>query len=148
MNSKKISATFFLIFLVVFVFSVIQYKQKERGKRRIFYFSALDSADTYTEVRYEPKEISGDESQEIKYFVDELLLGAVTNRLRPLFSFCRLDGDVLYVDLTEDALLEKGISLPIKDGTEFFRMNVLKNFGNINTIVMFIGGKQIVYDEL
>jgi hypothetical protein len=26
-------------------------------------------------------------------------------------------------------------------------MNILKNFANINTIVMFIGGKQIIYDE-
>jgi hypothetical protein len=62
--------------------------------------------------------------------------------------FCQLDGDVLYVNLSEEALLEKGIALPIKDGTKFFRMNILKNFENINTVVMFIGGKQVFYDEL
>ncbi len=151
---KKIYLIFFLFFLVVLLFSVLEYKTEKRGNRRIFYFSALNSADIYNEIRYEPSEISGDRLREVRYFVDELLLGAMTNRFRPLFSvgtkvlFCHLDGDVLYVNLSEDALLEKGGALSIKDGTDFFRMNVLKNFGNINTIMMFIGGKQIVYDEL
>jgi hypothetical protein len=59
--------------------------------------------------------------------------------------FCNLSGDTLYVNLSEDALLEKGSAQTIKDGTEFFKMNILKNFANINTIEMFIGGKQIIY---
>ena len=154
MSIKKNSCMFFLFFLGVFVFSVIQYKLSNRGIRRIFYFSSLDSVDIYNEVRYEPFEIAENSTEQIKYFVDELLLGAVSSRFRPLFSlgtkvlFCQLDGDVLYVNLSEEALLEKGIALPIKDGARFFRMNILKNFENINTVVMFIGGKQVFYDEM
>jgi len=29
---------------------------------------------------------------------------------------------------------------------KFFKMNILKNFGNIDTIEMFIDGKQVVYE--
>ena len=153
MTKNIISNVFFLIFIVVFCFSVLQYKLNKQGNRRIFYFATLDSSDIHSEVRYEPKNLEETGLDGIKFFAEELLLGPATNRYRPLFSlgtkllFCNLAGDTLYVNLSEDALLEKGSAQSIKDGTEFFKMNILKNFANINTIVMFIGGKQIIYDE-
>ena len=150
-TKNKISNVFFLFFLVVFCFSVLEYKMSRQGKRRIFYFATLDSSDIHSEVRYEPRDFVDTGTSSIQFFVEELLLGPTTNRYRPVFSlgtkvlFCNLSGDTLYVNLSEDALLEKGSAQTIKDGTEFFKMNILKNFANINTIEMFIGGKQIIY---
>ena len=147
-----ISNIFFLFFIVVFCFSVLQYKIDGQRERKVYYFSTLDSSELYSEIRYEPKNLKESGADEVAYFVNELLLGPMTNRYRPLFSlgtkvsYCNLAADTLYVGLSEDALLEKGRAQSIKDGTEFFKMNVLKNFGNINTIVMFIGGKQVVYE--
>ncbi len=169
-KNKILIKIFFIAFVVFFCFSVLKYLtdssnnrvSNDFGNRKVFYFSMLklktddindDSnkkgKSIYTEIRAFPKDpVQG----EIQYFVDELLLGPITNRYQPFFSlgtraeFCFVQKNVLYVGLSRDALLEKGGAMSIKDGSRFFKMNILKNFGNIDTIEMFIDGKQIVYD--
>ena len=51
--------------------------------RQIFYFESYDSSRICTETRYSEKK-DGDE--EIRAFVDDLLLGPMTNRFKFLFS--------------------------------------------------------------
>ncbi|WP_276781486.1 hypothetical protein, partial [Treponema succinifaciens] len=75
--------------------------------RQIFYFESYDSSRICTETRYSEKK-DGDE--EIRAFVDDLLLGPMTNRFKFLFSpgtrteFCFSNGKELYVGLSKQAL--------------------------------------------
>ena len=75
--------------------------------RQIFYFESYDSSRICTETRYSEKK-SGDE--EIRAFVDDLLLGPMTNSFKFLFSpgtrteFCFSNGKELYVGLSKQAL--------------------------------------------
>lgn len=122
----------------------------------VFYFPRIESAagqdsgGVVAERRALPKDPS---RGELRLFVDELVLGPETPRLRPLFSlgtsveFCFVaprDGvDVLYVGLSEDAVQQRGSAAEIQRGIELFRENVTKNFANIGEVVLFIGGNVV-----
>lgn|SRR5574344_38757 len=135
-----------IIFLAAFVFSFCKYLLNRPGERRVFYFQSYESDKLYTEIRYEPyKPVQGDEH----LFVDEVLLGPMTNRLRPLFSvgtkteFCFVRGKTLYVGLSKEALQISAKSADIGTGVKLLKKNILKNFTYINTVEMYIDGKSV-----
>jgi hypothetical protein len=132
-----------IVFLATLLFSFGRYLFERPGDRRVFYFESLDTNKISTEVRFLPsKPVQGKE----KIFVDELLLGPMTNRFRPLFSpgtkadFCFVRGRTMYVGLSKEAVQITPETADIKKGMELFKKNILKNFTNIDTIVMYIDG--------
>ena len=111
MNRKSKVNIFAFVFAGVFFGSLIvsgaAFYFYKYHCRQIFYFESYDSSRICTETRYSEKK-SGDE--EIRAFVDDLLLGPMTNRFKFLFSpgtrteFCFSNGKELYVGLSKQAL--------------------------------------------
>lgn len=112
--------------------------------RQIFYFESYDSSRICTETRYSEKK-DGDE--EIRAFVDDLLLGPMTNRFKFLFSsgtrteFCFSNGKELYVGLSKQALFVDSETFNMRKNVSLLRKNIVKNFTNINKIYIYIDGK-------
>lgn len=97
-------------------------------------------------MRYSEKK-GGDE--EIRAFVDDLLLGPMTNRFKFLFSpgtrteFCFSNGKELYIGLSKQALFVNSETFNMRKNVSLLRKNIVKNFTNINKIYIYIDGKPV-----
>lgn len=150
MNRKSKVNIFAFVFAGVFFGSLIvsgaAFYFYKYHCRQIFYFESYDSSRICTETRYSEKK-SGDE--EIKAFVDDLLLGPMTNRFKFLFSpgtrteFCFSNGKELYVGLSKQALFVNSETFNMKQNVSLLRKNIVKNFTNINKIYIYIDGKSV-----
>lgn len=150
MNYKlKIYLIALIVALLSFVFSLVIWLVNFPGNRRVFTFYSLDKNALIAETRFLPaKPAQGD----VALFVDELLLGPITERCRPIFSpdtrtisaFAH-DG-VLYVNISREALAEKGGAVSVKEGCEIFSKNILRNFRKIKSVKLFID-YQAVYED-
>ncbi len=112
--------------------------------RTVFYFHSLDSDSLCTEIRYLPKNpVQGD----VALFVEEMVLGPMTNRFVPLFpldtkiDFCFERDGKLYVGLSKEALKFTPQNADIKEGVNLLKQNVLRKFTNINAVLVYIDGK-------
>ena len=129
--------------LFTLVFSLWRYGVNDFGERRILYFKSMDTSATVCEDRFIRVDGGMDE---VSAFVDELLLGPMTNRFVRLFPLgtkaevCFLQGDTLFVDLSADALLSSPETCTVKEGVRMLKENIVKNFTNINTVDVFIDG--------
>lgn len=118
--------------------------------RQIFYFESYDSSRICTETRYSEKK-DGDE--EIRAFVDDLLLGPMTNRFKFLFSpgtrteFCFSNGKELYVGLSKQALFVDSETFNMRKNVSLLRKNIVKNFTTINKIYIYIDGKPVFAEK-
>lgn len=114
--------------------------------RQIFYFESYDSSRICTETSYSEK-MHGDEA--VRAFVDDLLLGPMTNRFKFLFSpgtrteFCFSHGKELYVGLSKQALFVNSETFNMRQNVSLLRKNIVKNFTNINKIYIYIDGKPV-----
>ena len=118
-------------------------------KRFVYYFYSYSTDGLCTEVRHSPvNAIQGD----VSFFIEELLLGPMTNRYKKLFAdgttleFCIQKDDVLYVGLSKDALFPEAGDASIKDGVEALKVNIVKQFTKINTILVYIDGKSVFWE--
>jgi hypothetical protein len=116
------------------------------GDRRVFYFLSYDDDKLHTEVRFLPEEsIQGS----VNLFIDELLLGPLTNRYRILFSqgtrvlSCIQSGGTLYLDLSEEALFNIDPAPPVHTAVDILEKNIKQNFSSINSVEIFIAGKKV-----
>ena len=114
--------------------------------RRVFVFPVSASTKTETEVRYLPKDaVQG----RLQCYIDELLLGPVFYRGRPLFTlgtkldYCFVTDRTLYVGLSENAVLQENGALELEKALVFFKKNIKKNFTRIKKIEVFIDGNYI-----
>lgn len=154
MNRKSKVNIFAFVFAGVFFGSLIvsgaAFYFYKYHCRQIFYFESYDSSRICTETRYSEKK-SGDE--EIKTFVDDLLLGPMTNRFKFLFSpgtrteFCFSNGKELYVGLSKQALFVNSETFNMKQNISLLRKNIVKNFTNINKIYIYIDGKPVFVEN-
>lgn len=134
------------VFAVSFALSVFFFLKTGAGRRTVFYFPSYDSAALCTEVRYLPQEpVQGS----LALFVDELLLGPMTNRYKKVLSsgtrceFCFVKGDTAYIGLSRDALVVNSEVKSILAGLDVLKVNIVKNFTNIHTVDVFIDGKSV-----
>ncbi|MDE7291734.1 MAG: GerMN domain-containing protein [Treponemataceae bacterium] len=149
MEKKFDFASFALLaaLLAAFVFSAVTYFSNTPGKRYVFRFESVDKGRTAIESRFLPAK-DGDEK--IALYVDDLLLGAKTERSRPIFSpgtkarLCFLRGKTLYVDLTSDLLYQDGNAGDIMESIALFKRNIFKNFSSVKEIELTIEGKRIL----
>lgn len=146
MSIKKNYVLFFVLEMLLFVASFALYLHSQPGNRRMFRFPVVDSEKSAVEIRYLSRTaVQGD----VGLYVDELLLGPETRRVRPLFSpgtrceFCFVRGNTLYVGLSKDALHQRSPAAPILTGIDYLKKNVLRNFATINAIELFIGGQPV-----
>ena len=85
----------------------------------------------------------------LQCYIDELLLGPVFYRGRPLFTlgtkldYCFVTDRTLYVGLSENAVLQENGALELEKALVFFKKNIKKNFTRIKKIEVFIDGNYI-----
>lgn len=118
--------------------------------RQLFFYESYDSGALCTEARRSV--CGGSEDKRIRAFADDLILGPLTNRLKPLFSegtrteFCFLDGKSLYLGLSRQALHVAPENSGLRRNVALLKKNIVKNFTNIDTIYVYIDGK-IAFEE-
>ncbi|MDR3284840.1 MAG: GerMN domain-containing protein [Treponema sp.] len=136
----------FAVFAGLLAVSVYFYIHDRSGARRMFYFPSYDGVTLYTEVRFLPKApAQGD----IRLFVDELLLGPLTDRCRPLFSqgtrtlSCVQQAHTLYLDLSSEGFFSDGAAVPVREAVEILGKNIKANFPLLDTVEIFIAGVKV-----
>lgn len=141
-NLKQIIVLAVLLF--AFLISLLIYIFKTESYSRVFVFPSADTGSYIVERRNLSKEsVQG----ELQLFIDELLLGSTVERTKMIFSSgtkvvsCFQRGNVLYLDLSEDLLVIDDSSYPIEKGIELLKLNIKRNFSDIDTIELFIGKK-------
>lgn len=134
------------VLVFALVFSLVMYCINRAGDRRLFYFYSADTQSVATEARFlKSKPTQG----EVNAFIDDLLLGPMTNRYQSIFAkgttveFCRQEGNTLYVGLSPEAFLEVSGELSLKERVDLFRFNIVNNFTKINTILIYVDGRSV-----
>jgi hypothetical protein len=114
------------------------------GVRRMFYFPSSDER-LCTEVRFLPRRpVQGD----LRFFVDELLLGPLTDRYRMLFSpgaatsLCVAKDRTLYLDIALKSLVPQGSAVSLEEGAALLEQNIRANFPGIHRVVLFFNGQR------
>jgi hypothetical protein len=135
--------------VMVFAVTFMLFMQKRPGPRRVFYFAGFEGTKTFKEVRFLAREpVQGD----VGLFVDELLLGPLTNGYQMLFvpgtraALCVEQKSTLYVDLTMnvEAFFASGrTALPWDEGAALFKKNIRANFPALRDVVLFINGREV-----
>jgi hypothetical protein len=138
-----------LLLAAVFAASLVLFMQKRPGPQRVFYFTGFEGTKTFKEVRFlADNPVQGD----VRLYVDELLLGSLTNGYRMLFvpgtraTLCVEQKRTLYVDLAMDteAFFATGrTALPWDEGAALFKRNIRANFPALRDIVLFINGREV-----
>ena len=147
---KIIALAFFIIFFVSLAVSAYFFRSYKNKSRWIFYFNSYDSDVICYEVRYAGKKNTNDA---LKFFVDDLLLGAMTNRFKRLFApntkaeFCFLNGDELFVGLSKDALFVNTETFDLRGNIDLLKKNIEKNFPFVTAVNVYIDGKAAFCDD-
>ena len=140
-------AVIFMI-LLSFAVSLFLWKIDNKGIRRVFVFeSKANSEELSYEVRFLRKPVNKDA---VSQYVDELLLGPVSPQGRLLFPLgtkvrsCFVDENVLYLDLSEDALqIFPTEASNAVDAVKILKKNLFTNFKNVDIINVFIMGNRV-----
>ena len=138
------SSYLILAFLFLFFFiSLMVWLVRFPGIRRTFIFKASDSDSLRLETRYVP--INTPQGK-YWYFIDELLLGPISEHCSPVFQkgtrviSCFKKDDVLYINLSKELLQANAFDTDFRSQIELFKMNIFKNFSNIKNVEIFIDG--------
>lgn len=148
--AKPKSSGISIIFLILlsFVVSLFLWKIDNKGTRRVIVFeSKADPEEMSYEVRFLHKPLNKDA---VSQYVEELLLGPLSPQGRMLFPLgtevrsCFVDGNVLYLDLSEEALqIFPGETTASVDAIKILKKNLFTNFKNIDIINVFIMGNRV-----
>ncbi|MBQ9237980.1 MAG: GerMN domain-containing protein [Treponema sp.] len=149
-QQKRGYSALLAITIAALTVSLVAWSTQFPGKRYVFLFPSLDTGTLIAESRFLPAApVQGQEA----LFVDELLLGPMTERCQPLFSpgthritaFER--AGVLYVDISAEALAERSGVMSVSEGASLFSRNILNNFSGIKSVVLFIDGTEAFADR-
>jgi hypothetical protein len=119
--------------------------------RRTFVFYAIDNGAVTVEDRMLKR--SPSREQDVRRYVEEVLLGAVSPDSAPLFPReARLES-LLYRDGVVYADLSAAAALPPLEGGEVFRnmrtlhAGIRRNFSFVKDVRLFIEGKAVFYED-
>ncbi len=145
----KLRAAGLALMLLIFAVSVFLFIAEDMGSRRVLYFEAMDDSGLYMEIRrimrYSPHQ--GREVH-VRQFVQELLLGPAGNGFQPLFArearleSCFVQDDILFINLSREALFPGESTSSLQDGVELMAFNVEKNFPWIKSVEIYIDGNK------
>lgn len=131
------------ILLAALIVSLVSISDRKADNRFVFLFESLDDEELHIEVRYIN---TVPEEDDVNCFVNEILLGPVTNRYRPLFArgttvrSCFMRDGILYIDLSEEALLAAGSSSETERACNLLKESISLNFRQVDDIKLFISG--------
>ena len=130
----------------LFVLSLIFYLVFYPGTRKLFLFESLDRSGVFAESRFIPRNHPHGQARR---FTEDLLLGPQTDRYRPLFpirtklvSFFKGKDGTVYIDLSEEAALQKGTSSETLAACRLLEQNLRKNY-NMHKICVSISGHTV-----
>ncbi len=124
-------------------FSFLFWLLKFPGVKAVFIYESADSQTLSVERRFYKGKPA---VSKIRTYVDELLLGPVTERCKPVFAqgtkalSCFERGNVLYVDFSADLLEADGKETDFRKQINLFERNIRSNFPLIKEINVFIDG--------
>lgn len=145
-KSSGVAVVFML--LLSFAVSLFLWEIDNKGTRRVLVFeSKANPKELSYEVRFLKKPLNKDA---VNQYVDELLLGPVSPQGRLLFPLetkvnsCFIDGKVLYLDLSEEALqiFPSEVS-NTAEAVKILKKNLFTNFKNVDIINVFIMGNRV-----
>lgn len=136
--------------IVILILSIIFFNVKSIGNRRVLYFEAIDGSGLYMESRriVEYSSTQG-RDMDVSQFVQELLLGPTTNGFRSLFSLetrlesCFIQDDILFINLSKEAVFPGETSLPTKEAVDLLIYNIEKNFSWIKSVEIYINSNKV-----
>lgn len=117
------------------------------GVRRTFVYESASNGNYFIESRYL---VRNPEQGAIRNYVDELLLGPISEHCRPVFMpgtravSCFRRNSVLYVELSSDLLYDDAENTDFARKIALFKKNIMRNFPGIRTIELFIDGQEIL----
>ena len=156
--SRNGKGLFFTVLCASFIFSFVSYLIFYPGTPKLFLFESLDiqsdvksdmqtAGKIYAEKRFIPRNRT---KPSLEYFCDELLLGPIGDRYRPLFApgtkmrtFFKKRGGTVYIDLNEGALFQAGVSSNTKKACYLLEQNIRKNYNSVGNIVITMMGHEI-----
>lgn len=147
-NNRK--AQLFFILLVVFIVSLCFYLFNFRGFRYSFRYNIAGSQKLVYENRNVP-DVEG--SSKLTLYVEELLSGPVSQRAQPFFPlgtrviFCFLREGTMFLNLSEQAIMNFSPDVNLQNSYELLQMNVKANFPSVKKIELFIDGKSVFLDD-
>ena len=147
---KRSSWIFVFTIIISLLISVFFFFLNFPGIRKSFIYKASDSDVLRIEHKYIPL---GRESERIVTYVNELLLGPVSEHCIPVFEkgtkllSCFKRNGILYVDISEDALKGNAVSTDFRQQIALFKKNVQRNFPTLKEIELFIEGKSLFDGE-
>lgn len=130
-------STFILSFVSIFIWG--------NPLTKNIIYESMDSKKLQVEKRYIPSSVEN----KLTWYVNELILGPFSERNKLLFPHgtkvlsCFVSEGVLYLDLSEEALLQAGISSETKTGCELLVKNIKRNFSNIKQVNVFMMGNEV-----
>lgn len=148
---KLIKNPLLLIIVAAFVFSAVLYALHFRGQRYSFVYHIAGSSEEVFETRSVPS-VNG--TSKIQLYVEELLLGPSVPRGAPLFPletrvlFCFLRDGELFVNLSQDAVLDLSASADFNESRDLMEKNIIDNFPLVKKLNLFVEGNSVDGDEL
>ncbi len=133
-----------VLFVAVLVSSLIFYRMSDPAARYVFIVESLDDDVLHLEQRFLPMAEGADRETEIVSYVNELLLGAPTDRYRRIFPLksklesCFLRGSVLFINLSEEALIADSDTSSTFMACSLMKENVYRNFPEVTEVRLFI----------
>lgn len=144
----------YIFLILILAVSIFLYNSENLGKRRVLYFEAVDGSGLYIESR-RITEYSSTQGRDVhvQQFVQELLLGPVTNGFKSLFlqgtrlESCFVQENILFINLSKEALFPGATTSSTKDGVNLLVYNIKKNFSWIESVEIYIDGNK-VYENI
>jgi len=142
----KLQRALLIVLIFSFVLSLVLYLAFYPGTRKLFLFESLDRRGVFAESRFIPRTHP---YAQVRWFTEDLLLGPQTDRYRPLFpigtklvSFFKGNDGTVYIDLSEEAALQKRTSSQTAVACKLLEQNLRKNY-NMHKISISIGGHTV-----
>lgn len=143
---KKFSYIIIIIILFSLFLSFLFWTVNFPGIRRIFIYQSTDSDSYSMEYRYLSL---FPENGKIRNYVDELLLGPISEHCKPIFVLgtkvvsCFERDSLLYLDLSASIFNDVDKKVNFEKQIKLLKRNILKNFKNIKDIEIFIDGEPV-----
>ncbi|MDR2073283.1 MAG: GerMN domain-containing protein [Spirochaetaceae bacterium] len=145
---KQIRRLAYLVMLLAFAFFELLHSGLTR---RTFEFPALENGKLVVEDRMLRK--AGSLEQNIKNYVEELILGPVSVTCVPLLTkgvklqaFMYRDGTV-YADFSGDAALPVQGGAPLFESFLALNRGIRRNFRSISDVKLFVNGNEVFFSE-
>lgn len=137
---------FVSVVVVLLVLSLISYFSINKGVRRQFIYESVDGKTKYIESRYLS---SNPEGGNVVKYVEELVLGPVTERAKPLFPIgtkvlhCFERDGTLYIDLSFQSLLTNDLDRDFEKVFALAEKNIKYNFPSIKHVEFFVEKRNV-----